>query len=171
MKQVMIRAGILSDTHLNQADERFIAQTRECFRHCDTIIHAGDITALPVLTAFADKTLYAVCGNTCNASVRAQLPNRLVFSLGRFTIGLAHGAGLGYDIENALLGIFPEADCIIYGHTHRAICQRHGTTLLLNPGTFQASSSYGAHGTYAILEVSDSLSARIYERPFTLYNV
>ena len=159
----MIRAGILADTHLSRPDRLFTRQARDCFRDCDVIIHAGDLTALPVLEAFPGKTVYAVCGNMCDSAVRALYPEQMLFTLGRFTIGLTHGARLGSDIEDALWRLFPEADCIISGHTHRPACHRHGTTLFLNPGSFQATGRYGAPGTYAILEAGDTLSARIIE--------
>jgi uncharacterized protein len=161
----MIRAGVLSDTHLIRPDKSFSKQVHDCFDNCDVIIHAGDLTALAVLDAFHPKTIHAVCGNMCEHAVRARYPEQLLFQLGRFTIGLTHGAGLGQDIEDSLWNIFPEADCIIYGHTHRPVCHRHGKSLFLNPGCFQATSRFGAAGTFAILEAGSELSARIFEIP------
>jgi len=163
----MIRAGVLSDTHLNRPDKKFSKQVRDCFHNCDVIIHAGDLTAPSILEVFRDKTIYAVSGNMCDGTARMQYPEQLVFALGSFTIGLTHGARLGQDIEAALWNLFPEADCLIYGHTHRPACHRHGKTLFLNPGSFQATSRYGAPGTFAILEAGDELSARIFNIPQT----
>jgi len=161
----MIRAGVLSDTHHSQPDSHFARQVRDCFRDCEVIIHAGDLTALPVLEAFPGKTVYAVHGNMCESAVRSRCPGQMCFTLGRFTIGLTHGAGLGPDIEDALWQLFPEADCMIFGHTHRPVCHRHGRVLFLNPGSFRATGRYGAPGTFAILEIGDELSARILELP------
>lgn len=160
-----IRAGVLADTHLTRPDHRFRQQVERCFRDCDVIIHAGDITDPSVLQVFADRTVYAVHGNMCSADTLARYPERLLFTLGRFTIGLTHGARLGMDIEGRLWQLFPEADCLIYGHTHRPACNRYGTTLFLNPGSFQATGRYGGPGTYAILEVGVELQARILEIP------
>lgn len=161
----VLYAGVLADTHLRSPDSRFLQQVRACFQACDVIVHAGDLTGLAIVDAFAGKTVHAVCGNMCDASVRARFSEQHRFQLGRFTIGLVHGACHGPDIEQWLWDIFPEADCIIYGHTHRPVCHRHGHTLFLNPGTFQATSPYGAPGTYAILEAGEQLSARIFEVP------
>lgn len=163
----MIRAGVLSDTHLSRPDSLLTKQVQDCFRGCDMIIHAGDLTSLSVLEAFHGTTIHAVCGNMCGDDVRARYTEQKLFNLGRYTIGLTHGAGLEQDIESALWRLFPEADCMIYGHTHQPACHRHGGTLFLNPGSFQATSRYGAPGTYAILEAGDELSARILERPQT----
>ncbi|MCL1981108.1 MAG: YfcE family phosphodiesterase [Proteobacteria bacterium] len=161
----MIRAGVLSDTHLSRPDSLFTRQVAACFADCEVIIHAGDLTTLAVLEAFAGKTVYAVGGNMCELEVHGRLPEQRQFSLGPFTIGLTHGARLGADPENALINLFPEADCIIYGHTHRSACQRYGPTLFLNPGSFHSTGLYGAPGTFAILEAGKELSARIASIP------
>lgn len=160
-----IRAGVLSDTHLTRADDRFRKLVRRCFQDCDIIIHAGDLTDLPVLEAFAGKTLYAVHGNMCHPRVADRYPEHLLFTLSGFTVGLAHGARLGPDIGQGLWSLFPEADCLIYGHTHRPLCERHGQVLMLNPGSFQATGRYGAPGTYAVLDVGETLKARILTVP------
>jgi len=161
----MIRAGVLSDTHLSQPDSLFTRQIAACFADCDVIIHAGDLTALPVLTAFHGKTVYAVSGNMCDSEVRNCHPEHMQFALGPFAVGLTHGARLGPDTENSLWHLFPEADCIIYGHTHQPVCHRIGATLFLNPGTFRATGLYGAPGTCAILEAGEELTARIIAVP------
>jgi putative phosphoesterase len=98
-------------------------------------------------------------------SVCKSLPARLSFTIGAFTFGLTHGYGLGMDIETALWDVFPEADCVIYGHTHRPVCHRVAERLIINPGSFQETGRYGAPGTYAILTVDRQLSAAIHEVP------
>ena len=155
-----IKAGVLSDTHLTQPDPVFLQRVTRCFQDCDVIIHAGDLTDLSILSAFTGKTVYAVRGNTCNPATRRALPERLVFQLGRFTIGLGHGHFAGADIEDGLWTAFPEADCIVYGHTHRPVCHREGAqdrqggVLFLNPGAFK-------FGSYAILTLGESLQAEL----------
>ena len=151
-----IRAGVLSDTHLSGADAEFKARAEHCFAACEVIIHAGDLTDAAILAAFQGKTVYAVSGNMCNAATRGALPLRRVFQLGNFTIGLAHGAHMGMDIEDSLWTLFPEADCIIYGHTHQAVCHREGGALFLNPGTVRPG------GSDAILGAGEELVATLH---------
>ncbi len=165
MPIMLLKAGVLSDTHLIRPDSRFKKQVKQCFATCDLIIHAGDITDLSILEIFSDKIIYAVHGNMCNSQTQMTYPEQRMFTLNGFTIGLTHGARLGNDIETALWDLFPEADCMIYGHTHRPACHYHGDVLFLNPGSFQATGRYGAPGTYAILEADDKLRARIFEIP------
>ena len=159
------RAGVLSDTHLTRADSVFKSQVEHCFAGCDVIIHAGDLTDPAILAVFGDREVHAVHGNMCHRSAMRDLPTATTFRLGRFRIGLTHGAQLGLDIEAGLWDLFPGADAMIYGHTHRPACHRVGTTLVLNPGSFRATSRFGAPGTYAILEAGETLRARIHELP------
>ncbi len=161
--QIMIRAGILSDTHLRGLNSHFSQVVEQCFADCDVIIHAGDLTDISILEIFSDKKVYAVHGNMCNSSTSTSLPEKRVFQLNDFTIGLTHGAGLGHDIESALWDYFPEADCMIYGHTHRPVCHHVAKKLIINPGSFQETGRYGAPGTFAILEAGDTLRATIHE--------
>lgn len=160
-----IKAGIVSDTHLVRADARFSRLVEHCFGDCSVIIHAGDLTNASILETFGDRQMYVVHGNMCDADAFRNLPRELTFALGPHTIGLTHGAHLGRDIEGQLWNIFPEADCMIYGHTHRPVCRRNGSTLIINPGAFRSTSPWGAPGTYAILEAGDSLEASIREVP------
>ncbi|NOQ45506.1 MAG: YfcE family phosphodiesterase [Desulfobulbaceae bacterium] len=160
-----IKAGVLSDTHLIQPDHQFRLAVKRCFADCRVIIHAGDLTDLAVLEVFTDKIIHAVHGNMCHTNACRQLPTQKTFQLGDFSIGLTHGAGLGYDIESALRDLFPDVDCMIYGHTHQAVCRNQGNVLIVNPGSFQSTGRFGAHGTYGVLEAGDSLHAQIFQVP------
>lgn len=160
-----MKAGILSDTHITNPDKEFFDLVEQCFSSCDIIIHAGDLTDIKVLNAFAGFETHAVHGNMCDAGSYTSLPREKTFRIENFTLGLTHGAHLGYDIELGLWNLFPEVDCMIYGHTHRPVCHRQGGVLIINPGSFRGTGRYGAPGTYAILDIGDSLRASILEVP------
>ena len=159
----MTRIGVLSDTHLPGPSPELQRQVEQCFAGIDLILHAGDLTDLAVLDVFRGREVHAVHGNMCQAAARNALPARREIRVGGFTIGLVHGLGLGYDFADRLPDEFPEADCIVFGHTHRPVCHRVGHILLLNPGSFLATGRYGARGSYAVIEVGETLSAAIYE--------
>ena len=152
----MIHVGILSDTHLHALDESFMRQCTAAFSGCDTIIHAGDLTDIRILGAFKDKDIHAVCGNMCSMTTRQILPLQKHIILGGYSIGISHGAGPRHNIEERVLEQFPTADCIVFGHTHRAVCCRIGSTLLINPGSFAGTGRYGAAGTYALLTIDET---------------
>jgi putative phosphoesterase len=159
-----IRIGILSDTHLSELTERFQAQVERCFHDVDLILHAGDLTSPTILAAFSPKEVLAVHGNMCDREGHITLPALRTFTVGGFNIVLVHGDAFGYsNIEERLFTAFAEADCIVYGHTHRATCHRLGGVLLINPGSFTATGRHGTPPTYAILNVGEELSGEIHE--------
>ena len=161
----MIKAGILSDTHLSKPDAAFLERVEHCFSDCDVIIHAGDFVDTSLLDVFQGRTVHAVHGNCCTGNTRAVLPGQHTFRLGNFTVGVTHGNRLGYDIESGLRALFPEADCLIYGHTHMAVCHRVAGKLIINPGAFQSISRYGVPCSYAILEAGEELKGSLHELP------
>jgi putative phosphoesterase len=162
----MFTIGIISDTHLSEPDQRFLKQCRDAFAHCDTIIHAGDLTDDSVLSVFTGKKIHAVRGNMCNLNTQRTLPERKQITVGGFSIAITHGAGPRHNIEERVFEMFPEADCIIYGHTHIPVCHYYGSTLLINPGSFQSTGRYGAPGTYAILKIDETgLQGHIHNLP------
>lgn len=159
----MIKAGVLSDSHLHQPSTTYLRNCQRAFAECDIIIHAGDLTDLSILAPFTDKTVYAVSGNMCGAEAQRRLPKELRINIEQVSIGISHGAGDRNTIEDRLFSIFPEADCIIYGHTHLPTCHTYGPTLMVNPGSFQPTSRFGGPGSYAILSIDGAdISGQIY---------
>jgi hypothetical protein len=164
MTKATTRIGILSDTHLTELTERFQAQVTACFAEVDLVLHAGDLTNPTILAAFAGKEVLAVHGNMCDRQGQTTLPALRTFTVGGFSLVLTHGHAFGYsNLEERLFSAFAEADCIIYGHTHRAFCHRLGGTLMINPGSFTATGRHGAPPSYAILTVGNELSGEIRE--------
>ncbi len=158
-----VEVGILSDTHLTTITPQFQELARLAFSDCQTIIHAGDITNGAILDTFIGKTVHAVAGNMCSMSSQLNFPEKKLINIGKFTIGLCHGTGLQHNIEDRMWALFPEADCIIYGHTHRPVCQKKGGILFINPGSFQYNGAFGAPASYAILRIDDdSLNANLH---------
>jgi putative phosphoesterase len=159
----MITVGILSDTHLHAVNESFVRQCAMAFAGCDTIIHAGDLIDVAILSAFKGKDIHAVCGNMCNRTTKQVLPEEKQIILQGYTIAITHGAGPRHNIEERVFEHFPAADCIVFGHTHKAVCRIFGRTLLINPGSFLGTGRYGAAGTYALLNIDENgLNASIH---------
>jgi len=152
----MFRAGILSDTHLSTITPEFVSLADEAFNNCNVIFHAGDITDIALLDIFKGKSVHAVHGNMCSYTTQKSLPYSKVISLAGYNIGLCHGAGPRQNIEDRLWSQFAEVDCIIYGHTHNPVCERRGSILYINPGSFQCTSSYGSPASYATLTLDSA---------------
>ena len=154
----MIRIGILSDTHLHAPDDRFRQALERAFPDVALILHAGDLTDITILDGFAGKELIAVHGNMCVTDTRTRLPAQRTVHIAGWTIGLTHGNGPGMGIEERVMDLFPQADCIVFGHSHRPLCRRYGARLLVNPGSFGSGSASSA--TCAIMEI-DSAAIRV----------
>jgi len=164
----MITVGILSDTHLTSTTPEFQRAVDRAFAGCSTIIHAGDLTDASILTVFGERPVHAVHGNTCNFATRQSLPQVKILTLEGYTIGINHGAGPCASIEERVWNLFPEADCIVFGHTHIPLCEKRGGILFINPGSFRCTGPFGSPASYAILTVGQNgLQANIRNLPLS----
>lgn len=162
----MRNIGVISDTHLTEVTDLFERQVHHAFEGCDTIIHAGDLIDLAVLDVFKGRQVHAVYGNCCNKATQKSLPRYISLRVDTYTVSVCHGDCNGMEIEDRLLQLFPEADCIIYGHTHTAERKQIGSLLLVNPGSFHGTGRYGAAGTYARLSIGErGIVATIHQLP------
>jgi len=153
----MITIGVISDTHLIQPDKWFIEKAELYLKDTDMILHAGDLTSLSVLDVFEGKTIHAVHGNMCTHKTRESLESSKIIEVGNFRLALVHGYGYVPNIEDRLFDAFAPIDCIVYGHTHKPVCHRYGPTLMVNPGSFTIT------GTYGIIKVDDrSMEGKIH---------
>ena len=139
----MITIGVISDTHLIEPDKWFREKALLCFADADIILHAGDLTSLSVLEIFSGKTVHAVHGNMCGPKTRETLPSSKIIDVDSFRLALVHGVGYMPNIEDRLFDAFAPIDCIVYGHTHKPVCRRYGPTLMVNPGSFTITGTYG----------------------------
>jgi len=156
----MIRMGVISDTHLGRPTQELKALLEGSFKEVETILHAGDLTELSVLEAFAGKNILAVCGNMDSQAARKQLPTHRVFQTGKFTIGLVHGWGGPQGIEGRIAKEFEKVDCIVYGHTHTPSQREMDEIVFFNPGSF-AGCRGGSPRSVGILTLGEAISGQI----------
>ncbi len=126
-----MRIGIIADTHGLLRPQVF-----KVFEAVDHILHGGDVGKPEVLTdleALAPVT--AVYGNTDDQALRARLPRVATLQLDGFEIVVTHGDQFGHPTPALLLTAFPEAEIIVYGHTHRPLLELVDRTVtVMNPG-------------------------------------
>lgn len=126
-----MRLGIISDTHGLLRPEVF-----ETFREVDRILHAGDVgpeDLLVELEAIAPVT--AVWGNTDGFDLRRRLPEVVETEIDGFRFLLLHGHQFGSPTPEAVNRAYPEAEVIIYGHTHRPLLTIVDQVVtVMNPG-------------------------------------
>jgi len=126
-----MRLGIISDTHGLLRPEVF-----RIFSDVDHILHAGDlgpIELLAELEALAPVT--AVYGNTDDSTVRDRLPQAAHLELDGLRIVVTHGDQFGHPTPERLNAAFPDAEIIIYGHTHKPLLTIVDVVVtVMNPG-------------------------------------
>lgn len=160
--------GVLADTHIPRRLKRLPDVALRTLDGVEVILHAGDVddpAALAPLEAIAP--VYAVRGNlhlhelsdggaSLPAVVELQLAGRRLVlthgyqpSLENFllkgieiitqTLRLTNNARLNRRMAKSLAQLYPQADVIVFGHSHRALVERIGNTLLVNPGAVCAT--------------------------------
>jgi len=126
-----MRIGVIADTHGLLRPEVF-----RIFETVDHILHGGDVgepRILADLETLAPVT--AVYGNTDGPELRATLPQVASLRLDGFDIVVTHGDQFGSPTPASLHDAFPEAEIIVYGHTHRPLLELVDRTVtVMNPG-------------------------------------
>jgi putative phosphoesterase len=155
--------GVLSDTHIPHRLKSMPDAVLDALAGVDLVLHAGDVddpAALEPLRTIA--LVHAVRGNIhiqdlsdggamLPAAVRLEVAGRRIVMTHGHRPGLLGFCLKGLDVitqhleltNNAIFNrriarrlarLYPEADIIIFGHTHRAHVERVGRALLVNPG-------------------------------------
>jgi uncharacterized protein len=126
-----VRLGIVSDTHGRPHPD--------LFRHLDGvdhILHAGDVGPLDLLTQLeALAAVTAVWGNTDDFDLRGRIPEVARVDLDGVRVALLHGHQLGTPTPENVVAAYPDADLVVFGHTHRPVIQRMDGVLAVNPGS------------------------------------
>jgi hypothetical protein len=174
--------GLLSDTHVPHRMKRLPSELFDALEGVDVILHAGDVddpAALEPLRKLAP--VHAVRGNMHVLDFSdggASLPTAVRLTLAGRRVVLTHGhrPGLlgvwfkGWDVvmqlsgrkddglfnrrvSRRLLQLYPEADIIVFGHSHRAHVEQLGHTLLVNPGA--VCSAWGQPSTVARMQLGE----------------
>ncbi len=177
-----LTVGVLSDTHVPHRMKRLPSELFDALEGVDVILHAGDVddpAALEPLRKLAP--VHAVRGNVHVLDFSdggASLPTAVRLNLAGRRVVLTHGhrPGLlgvwfkGWDVamrlsgrkddglfnrrvSRRLLQLYPKADIIIFGHSHRAHVEWVGHTLLVNPGAVCAA--WGQMSTVARMQLGE----------------
>ncbi|MBW2544441.1 MAG: metallophosphoesterase family protein [Deltaproteobacteria bacterium] len=155
-----MKIGVISDTHLNIPDDRLEKIVEDYFHDVDLILHAGDMVELDVLDVFRDKKVYAVSGNMDHDSVREVFPGKRILEIEGRRIGLIHGWGSPFGLEEKIMREFENVECIVYGHTHRAMNEVRDGILLFNPGS-PTDQRFAKHNSVGILDIGKEIVGKI----------
>ncbi len=121
--------GLISDTHGLVRPEVF-----QALAGVDLILHAGDVGPTDVLTELsAIAPVRAVYGNT-DSPGRTDLVETIDEMFEQVRVVVTHGHQIVGLNPPRLVGAFPKADVIVYGHTHQQIIVRAARRIVINPG-------------------------------------
>ncbi len=136
-----MRIGVVSDTHLTsfaQVPDRILIALAEV----DLIIHAGDFVTRDVLDGLRRLgEVKTVWGNMDSDELKRVLPEKELLLIEGKRIGITHGWGSPYGIEDRVGGMFEDVDVVVFGHSHQSKNEIKKGILFFNPG--QARNSFG----------------------------
>lgn len=146
----MKRILVFSDSH---GDCSGICKTVENIIGVDMIVHCGDYSkdAIFLRKTYPDIPVVSVRGNNEFVSTFEELKEIIEIDGVKIYITHGHIEGVKRGIETvANRARLYECDVCLFGHTHRALCEKTENLLLLNPGTAK-----GFGGTYGVLEIEN----------------
>ena len=129
--------AVLSDTHLPRGARRLPDECWERMATADLIVHAGDFVARDVLDEIGalGPPVAAVHGNMDGFDVREALPERTVVGAGGARIGVIHDAGPAAGRLARMRRAFPDADAVVFGHSHIPLHEEEAGFQIFNPGS------------------------------------
>jgi uncharacterized protein len=121
MSGATLHVVVLADTHLrdHQLGRRDLpTEAWERLRHCDVILHAGDVLEEGVLQRLGELApTFAVLGNN-DTTLVGQLPKTRVLRLAGVEVAMVHDSGAKQGRAQRLRRRFPTADLVVFGHSH-----------------------------------------------------
>ncbi|MBY8848310.1 MULTISPECIES: metallophosphoesterase family protein [Saccharothrix] len=159
-----MRVVVLSDTHAPRRWKSCPPAVAEHLRHADAILHAGDVCVAPVLDELAQYApVTAVRGNNDGPDVAAWgAPDTVELDLAGLRVAMVHDSGQATGRTARMRRRFPDADLVVFGHSHIPLDLTGDGVRVFNPGS-PTDRRRQPHGTIGLLDVADGvlLDARI----------
>ncbi|WP_436761391.1 metallophosphoesterase family protein [Streptosporangium sp. V21-05] len=152
---------VLSDTHAPRRWKSCPPAVAGYLRGADLILHAGDICVAGVLDELAAYApVRAVKGNNDGPDVVA--PETLELDLGGLRVAMIHDSGTAQGRLARMRRRFPEADLVVFGHSHIPLDHGDDGFRIFNPGS-PTDRRRQPHGTLGTLRVEEGrlVEARI----------
>jgi putative phosphoesterase len=163
---VTTRVVVLSDTHAPRFWKRVPTGVAPHLENADLILHAGDVctaSVLDELTGFAP--VLAVLGNNDGPEVAAWgAPPILETEVDGLSLAMLHDSGPKQGRGFRLRRTFPQADLVVFGHSHIPWHEVTDGQRAFNPGspTDKRRQPHGTIGEFTI-DAGVLLAARIVE--------
>lgn len=151
-----MRVAVLSDTHAPRRWKRCPPAVARHLEHAELILHAGDVCTADVLDELAAfAPVNAVMGNNDTPDVAAWgAPPELRLNLDGLRVGMIHNSGLPDGRLERMRRQFPDADLVVFGHSHIPLDLQGDGLRLFNPGS-PTDRRRQPRGTMGLLEITD----------------
>ncbi len=144
-----MRILVVSDTHGNF---RNFKKAVDDHKSADVIIHCGDSRGeIEEIKMYYPNKAYVTVKGNCDLGSMLPLEEIRVFENKKLFITHGH-------LYNVKMSLYPicckareeNADIVIFGHTHNALCEYDDGLYILNPGSL---GGYGA--SYALIDITE----------------
>ena len=161
--------GVLSDSHVPFRLAALPQAALDLLRGCDLILHAGDLEDIGLIDQLARiAPVYTVRGNIhwtySTGTHDLDQPEAITLKLGSRTLWMTHGhLSFGYtmvdkviqfaqrptldDVNQTIIARLdrarpPEADIVVFGHSHNPCIENHAGVLFFNPGAIVGTEHF-----------------------------
>lgn len=147
---------VLSDTHAPRRWKSCPPAVAARLRGADLILHAGDVCTASVLDELAEYApVTAVVGNNDAPDVGAWGATETAeLTLAGLRVAMIHDSGASSGRLARMRTRFPEADLVVFGHSHIPMNVAADGLRIFNPGS-PTDRRRQPHGTLGVLLVTD----------------
>jgi putative phosphoesterase len=130
--------AVLADTHMPKGGRLLPERCAALLGEAEAALHAGDFfasTTLRQIHALCPGPVHAVHGNVDEAELQAALPEVLEIELDGAQVAMLHDAGPAKGRLGRMRRRFPEADAVVFGHSHLPLHKQAEGFQIFNPGS------------------------------------
>ena len=146
----------ISDTHAPRRWRTMPAAVASQLDGAELILHAGDVCVPSVLDELAAYApVRVVQGNNDGPDVAAWgATETLELTIEGLRVGMIHDAGPKDGRTARMHRLFPDADLVVFGHSHIPLDQTGYGVRIFNPGS-PTDRRRQPHGTLGLLDIAD----------------
>jgi hypothetical protein len=139
--------AVIADTHLPRGRRAIPERCLELMWRSDLILHAGDVMTAGALAEIeaVGPPVVAVHGNMDSPELVRRLPEQTTVEAEGLRIGMLHDSGAARGRLERLRARFPDADAVVFGHSHMPLHDLRGSFQIFNPGSPTERRRASAH--------------------------
>jgi uncharacterized protein len=151
-----VELAIISDTHMPRRGRTLPRECVQRLRTADLILHAGDLMEPSVLAELQalGPPVHAVRGNVDSMELQARLPLTRIVEAAGARIAMLHDAGPSEGRLARLKRRFPDAQAVVFGHSHIPLLESDDGFTIFNPGS-PTERRRSPHHTMGIATAND----------------